>query len=130
MITFNCKKIHTKIFNGPLNSDIKLCTFCQATKNINDFGKDESRPSGVDRICKTCRKALAADFRRRHPRYQSVYYKKRKEELCYLRAVLLSVKLKAPKLFGDLPSAPRHLPIEKWMDEDTKGLTSGKKDGI
>ena len=32
----------------------KVCSKCKEEKNIDDFGKDSTRPKGISYLCKIC----------------------------------------------------------------------------
>lgn len=43
-------------------SDSKICSKCQGRKPLGRFGKDRSKPDGLQSYCKTCQYALSNDY--------------------------------------------------------------------
>lgn len=53
---------------------MKTCKDCELPLPLDRFGKDASKPSGLNNYCKACVSIRNANFNKRNPKYRHEYY--------------------------------------------------------
>ncbi len=53
---------------------MKTCKDCELPLPLDRFGKDASKPSGLNNYCKACVSIRNANFNKRNPDYRHEYY--------------------------------------------------------
>jgi len=63
------------------NSNTKWCTKCQQYKLLDEFGKNKSRPDGLQFNCKACSALITKHSYKNNEKFRNLIYKRNAERL-------------------------------------------------
>lgn len=61
--------------------NLKLCTYCNLEKDIDEFSKNKATKDKLQYYCKSCVKIRVTKFRENNPNYNKTYYHQHKDEI-------------------------------------------------